>query len=595
MIRLGVCGWPVAHSRSPRMHNAALAHLGLEDWRYQRLPIPPHLFSETVKALPAAGFRGVNVTIPHKEQALALADTATETAQRIGAANTLTFDRTARSTPTTPTPPGFLTALQTSAYDKTALVLGAGGSARAVAVRAQCGGRERGPPVEPHAGARARRWPASSAPTTSAEPAEIVVNCTSVGLQNPADTFKALPIGADDLGAGRTVVDLVYRHGGTLLLNAAQATARRWSTGWRSSSPRAQRRLSAGPAGRLPIRRCGRPSQTSPHELDLRHPAPKPKPWQRHHHALAARRLGPRAHGRDRRPRVRRAAARWTARSSAATESGTPPSACSSTTARSARTSSRAPSPSASGSTTSTSALPRRPRRRQARRPGRRAPLPGRARLLRRRPHAARRHGRPRQRARHRRHRGHDRLRGPARGRLAGATSSGCSSASRTPTSATARSPPTRRTSPTSRRRRRAPARAARRAALRPARERADQLRRRRRGRDGHPARAPGDQGGRRARRLRHPLRARGRGDADPLPHRRRAPGGRDRAVERRPRRRLPHQDPLRPRHRRAPDPAGRPHLARRRRQADRPARRHAAGRLRREGRHAHPGPVRRS
>ena len=77
---------------------------------------------------------------------------------------------------------------------------------------------------------------------------------------------------------------------------------------------------------------------------------------------------------------------------------------------------------------------------------------------------------------------------------------------------------------------RRARAVRARRPALRPARERPDQLRRRRRGRVGHPARAPGDQGGRRARRLRYPLRARRGGDAGPLPHRRRAPGGRDRA-----------------------------------------------------------------
>ena len=60
------------------MHNAALAAAGLEDWRYLLLPLPPHLFAETVRALPAAGFRGVNVTIPHKEAALALADEASQ-------------------------------------------------------------------------------------------------------------------------------------------------------------------------------------------------------------------------------------------------------------------------------------------------------------------------------------------------------------------------------------------------------------------------------------------------------------------------------------------------------------------------------------
>ena len=92
MIYLGVCGWPVAHSRSPQMHNAALAAAGLDDWRYLRLPLPPELFAETVRALPAAGFRGVNVTIPHKHAALALADRASDAARAIGAANTLTFE-----------------------------------------------------------------------------------------------------------------------------------------------------------------------------------------------------------------------------------------------------------------------------------------------------------------------------------------------------------------------------------------------------------------------------------------------------------------------------------------------------------------------
>src|SRR5205085_12249917 len=58
--RLGVLGWPVAHSRSPQMQNAALEALGLSSWRYQLLPVPPELLAETVRALPAAGFRGVN-------------------------------------------------------------------------------------------------------------------------------------------------------------------------------------------------------------------------------------------------------------------------------------------------------------------------------------------------------------------------------------------------------------------------------------------------------------------------------------------------------------------------------------------------------
>src|SRR3954467_6709710 len=131
-MRLGVCGWPVGHSRSPQMHNAALAQLGLAGWRYQRLPIPPHLFAETVRALPHAGFRGVNVTIPHKEAALALADTATETARAVGAANTLTF--TADGIEADNTDAGGLLDAVAGVREirgATALVLGAGGAGRA--------------------------------------------------------------------------------------------------------------------------------------------------------------------------------------------------------------------------------------------------------------------------------------------------------------------------------------------------------------------------------------------------------------------------------------------------------------------------------
>lgn len=221
-MRLGVCGWPVAHSRSPQMHNAALATLGLSTWRYQKLPLPPHLFEATVRALPNAGFRGVNVTIPHKEAALALADVATETAKAIGAANTLTFEPDGRIHADNTDATGFLTSLKTSAYEQTALVLGAGGSARAVLYALKQAGVAElrvWNRTEAKADALAREFGA----VVSDEVADIVVNCTSVGLHDPAATFKDLPLSADELGAGRTVVDLVYRHGGTLLLNAAKA------------------------------------------------------------------------------------------------------------------------------------------------------------------------------------------------------------------------------------------------------------------------------------------------------------------------------------------------------------------------------------
>ena len=222
MIYLGVCGWPVAHSRSPQMHNAALAAVGLDGWRYLRLPLPPDLFTETVRALPAAGFRGVNVTIPHKAAALALADTASDAARAIGAANTLTFEDGAIVADNTDAP-GLLDSLPEPPAGKTALILGAGGAGRAAAWAMKAAGaadvavwnrdRERANALAADLGVRA---------VTRPERADIVINCTSVGLDDPAETFKALPIRADELGAGSLVIDMVYRAGGTALLEAAR-------------------------------------------------------------------------------------------------------------------------------------------------------------------------------------------------------------------------------------------------------------------------------------------------------------------------------------------------------------------------------------
>jgi hypothetical protein len=158
MPRLGVCGWPVGHSRSPAMHNAALAALGLGDWRYQRLPIPPEAFAETVRALPARGFRGVNVTIPHKEAALALADTATDTARAIGAANTLTFADGAIEADNTDAG-GLLDAIAPvrAVRGARALVLGAGGAWRAAVYAARPSARS----------ACARSWVVAPSPPPS--------------------------------------------------------------------------------------------------------------------------------------------------------------------------------------------------------------------------------------------------------------------------------------------------------------------------------------------------------------------------------------------------------------------------------------------
>ena len=133
MPRLGVLGWPVAHSRSPAMHNAALAELGLGDWRYQRLPVPPELFAQTVSALGPAGFRGANVTIPHKVAALELARPASQAARAIGAANTLTFAADGGIEAENTDAPGLIAALDCPLEGLRVLVLGAGGSARAAA------------------------------------------------------------------------------------------------------------------------------------------------------------------------------------------------------------------------------------------------------------------------------------------------------------------------------------------------------------------------------------------------------------------------------------------------------------------------------
>jgi shikimate dehydrogenase len=138
---LGLLGWPVAHSLSPAMHNAAAADLGL-NLAYLPLPVAPAALPEAVRGLAALGFRGVNVTVPHKTAILPLLAELTDDARAIGAANTLArTDGGWRGHNTDWS--GFLAdlrALDLPLDGRDCLVLGAGGSARAVVYALRRGG-----------------------------------------------------------------------------------------------------------------------------------------------------------------------------------------------------------------------------------------------------------------------------------------------------------------------------------------------------------------------------------------------------------------------------------------------------------------------
>jgi shikimate dehydrogenase len=188
------------------MMAAAFAELGL-DWRYVKLPVPPERFAETVRALPGSGYVGANVTVPHKLAAHDLAHERTPAAAKIGAANTLSFadgrieaDNTDAS--------GFLDALGEPPVGLRALVLGAGGAARAVVWALREGGAaevavwnrtpDRAEALARELGARPIRRP---------EPSDLLVNATPVGL-GPSDSLAEL--GLDILDPPALVVDLVY-------------------------------------------------------------------------------------------------------------------------------------------------------------------------------------------------------------------------------------------------------------------------------------------------------------------------------------------------------------------------------------------------
>jgi shikimate dehydrogenase len=201
------------------MMNAAFAELGL-DWRYVKLPVPPERFAETARALPGSGYRGANVTIPHKLAAHGLADELTPAARAIGAANTLSFED-GRVLADNTDAGGLIDALGEKPRGRRALVLGAGGAGRAAAWALREAGAEvavwnrtpeRAAALATELGVRA---------AAAREPADILVNATSVGLHDE-DPAEELP-----LVDAEVVVDLVYRKSRTALRRWAEARGAR--------------------------------------------------------------------------------------------------------------------------------------------------------------------------------------------------------------------------------------------------------------------------------------------------------------------------------------------------------------------------------
>ncbi len=227
MPNLAVIGHPVAHSRSPAMQTAALTALGLAgEWSYGAIDWAPESFEAEVALLAAEGdYRGVNVTIPHKEAALELADEVDRVAREIGAANTLVFADDVISAFNTDAG-GLRNALRGNPSGLRALVLGAGGAARAAIWALHDAGAvvEIWNRTESRATAVVEQMAVPHARVVSEPDTRdygLIVNTTSVGLHGE-DPFHDLPIDPDQLRE-RVVVDMVYAEGPSVLSQVAAA------------------------------------------------------------------------------------------------------------------------------------------------------------------------------------------------------------------------------------------------------------------------------------------------------------------------------------------------------------------------------------
>ena len=244
---LGLIGQPVGHSFSPAMHNAAIAALGL-NMAYVPLPVAAERLPDALRGLAALGFRGVNVTVPHKEAVLPYLNAIFPAARVIGAVNTIVIGDGALTGFNTDWS-GFLGDLESyrlALYGRDCLVLGAGGSARAVVYALlRRGGRvsvlaRRPEQAERLAAELGAAFPAAATiltgdlvdatqlATTMDEP--IIINTTPLGMSGINAAASPWPDGAP-FPRGAFVYDLVYNPRHTRLMEQAEAAGLRAANG----------------------------------------------------------------------------------------------------------------------------------------------------------------------------------------------------------------------------------------------------------------------------------------------------------------------------------------------------------------------------
>jgi shikimate dehydrogenase len=232
-IMVGLIGWPVEHSRSPAMHNAAFAALGL-NWRYTLLPTPPDQIEAVVARIRSGELQGANVTIPHKQAVMPFLDEIDPAAQAVGAVNTI-VRRDDRLIGFNTDTIGFKRALIETGVvvqDQPCAVLGAGGSARAVvfvlhelSAHSTVYARDVVKARAVHAGCRSLEALREINPAT-----KLIVNTTPVGLSPNVDA-SPWPAGVP-LPKHALIFDLLNNPARTKLMQQAEQTGLHAVNGW---------------------------------------------------------------------------------------------------------------------------------------------------------------------------------------------------------------------------------------------------------------------------------------------------------------------------------------------------------------------------